>query len=63
MSRAVQLLAYLGLLTALLILLHQYVLYGVLFEVDDLHHETFAIAFLFFSLGVFLGNSEKAGKP
>lgn len=35
------------------ILLHQWVEFGVLFEVSDLHHETFAISFFFGALVVY----------
>lgn len=63
MLKLTQLIAYISLITALLVLLHQYILYRVWFEVKDIHHETIIIAFLTFSLGIFLGMADKAGKP
>jgi hypothetical protein len=42
-------------LTGFLILLHQYVSYGVWFSLSDVHHETFAVAFVSLGLGVLIG--------
>ncbi len=38
-----------------LILLEQVVTYGVWFEIDDIHHETFAVAFFALGVGIILG--------
>lgn len=35
------------LILALLISIHQYITWGVFFELNDIHHETFIIALLF----------------
>jgi hypothetical protein len=63
MPKPTQLLIYLCFLTGFLILLHQYIFYGVWFEIADIHHETFAIAFFSFGLGILLGVTKKTGKP
>ena len=63
MPKPTQIIAYLSLIIALLALLHQYLAYGVWFEIKDIHHETIIIAFLTFSLGIFLGMADKTGKP
>lgn len=44
---------------SVLILLHQYVLFGIWFEVADLHHETFAVAAFCLGLGLWLGRTGK----
>ena len=50
---------------AFAILLHQVVTFGVWFQFEDLHHETFAIAAFTFGLGVLVGSAvtetKKAG--
>jgi hypothetical protein len=53
--RAVQKLAYISFLMGFLILLEQVVVYGAWFEIDDIHHETFAIAFFSLGFGIILG--------
>jgi hypothetical protein len=63
MPKPTQLLAYLCLLTAILILTQQYIIHGTWFEIADIHHETFSIAFFSFGLGVLLGTAKKTGKP
>ena len=58
----IQTLAYISMLMGFIILLHQYIVYGVWFEVTDIHHETFSIAFFSLSFGIllgFLGRSRK----
>lgn len=35
---------------ALLVIIHQYIFYGVWFEIEDIHHEVFIIALLFGAL-------------
>jgi len=62
MSKA-RLIACLLLCLGFLILVHQYVFYGVWFEIKDIHHETFSVAFFSLSLGILLGAFEKSGKP
>ena len=47
----------------ILILVQQYVFYGVWFEIKDIHHETFSVAFFSLSLGILLGAFEKPGNP
>ena len=42
---------------AFLILLHQEVTFGLWFQIDDLHHETFAIAAVAMGLGVLVGST------
>jgi len=63
MSKPTKYLAYLCLPIGFLILIHQYIFYGTLFEIADIHHETFSIAFFSFGLGVLLGMAKKTGKP
>jgi hypothetical protein len=41
---------------AFLILLHQFLLYGVWFQIKDLHHETFALMCLAAAFGILIGN-------
>ncbi|NIU39505.1 hypothetical protein GWN65_05955 [Candidatus Bathyarchaeota archaeon] len=55
MVRAVQKLAFISFLMGFLILLEQVVTYGVWFEIDDIHHETFAVAFFALGVGIILG--------
>jgi hypothetical protein len=43
-SRVIVLLALALMLVGFIILLHQFIVYGVWFELKDVHHETFAIA-------------------
>jgi hypothetical protein len=62
MSKA-RLIAYILLCLGFLTLVHQYVFYGVWFEIKDIHHETFSVAFFSLSLGILLGAFEKSGKP
>ena len=38
-----------------LILLEQFVGYGAWFEIGDIHHETFAVAFFSLGFGIILG--------
>jgi len=38
-----------------MILLEQYIVYGVWFEIGDVHHETFSVAFFSLSVGILLG--------
>lgn len=54
-ARVVRALAYLSLLFGFLTLLHQYVFWQVWFELDDIHHETFAVALFSFGLGILIG--------
>ena len=63
MPKPTQLLAYFCLLAAILILTHQYIIYGTWFEIADIHHETFSLALFTFSLGVLLGSAKKTAKP
>lgn len=49
-------LVYLMLLVAFLILLHQYLNWGVWFEIRDVHHETFAVAAFTLAVGIWLGS-------
>ena len=63
MFKTTQLLAYFCFSIGLLILIHQYIFYGVWFEIADIHHETFSIALFTFSLGILLGTARKTGKP
>ncbi|MCW3985635.1 MAG: hypothetical protein NWE91_04395 [Candidatus Bathyarchaeota archaeon] len=63
MSRPMRFLVYLCFSLGFLILLHQYILHGVLFEIGDIHHETFSIAFFSLGLGILLGTACKTGKP
>lgn len=44
---------------AFLILLHQFAICGKWFELNDIHHETFAIAFASFGLGIWMGAKKK----
>lgn len=44
-------------LVAFLILFEQYVSFGVWFQVEDLHHETFALMLLALGVGVLIGSS------
>ncbi|MDH5447716.1 MAG: hypothetical protein OEY24_01355 [Candidatus Bathyarchaeota archaeon] len=63
MPKLTQLLAYICLSIGFLILAHQYIFYGIWFEIADIHHETFSIAFFSFGLGILLGSTRKTGKP
>jgi hypothetical protein len=38
-----------------LILLEQFIGYGAWFEIGDIHHETFAVAFFSLGFGIILG--------
>jgi hypothetical protein len=58
-----RLVAYLLLCLGFLTLVHQYVFYGVWFEIEDIHHETFSVAFFSLGLGILLGAYKKVGKP
>ncbi len=62
MSVTIQLLTYFCLAAAFLILLHQYIFYEVWFELADIHHETFSIAFFSFAMGILLGSTSKNGR-
>ncbi|HSV48775.1 MAG TPA: hypothetical protein VLH35_00540 [Candidatus Acidoferrales bacterium] len=42
---------------AFLILLHQEITFGLWFQLEDLHHETFAIAAVAMGLGVLIGSA------
>lgn len=54
-----QSLAYLLFFLAFLVLLHQYVDYDVVFEFEQIHHETWAIALVCLGLGVLVGVKKK----
>lgn len=43
------------LIVGVLILVEQFVNYGVFFQVEDIHHETFAIASFAIALGIMIG--------
>ncbi len=63
MIKAIQALAWVSLLTGFLILLHQYVSYGVWFSLSDVHHETLAVAFGSLGLGILVGLVGRTTKP
>lgn len=52
----IQALAGLCLLIGFLVLLEQYTNSGVWFQLRDVHHETFAVAFFALGLGILLGS-------
>jgi len=49
-------LIFLLLLVAFLIGLHQYFLYGIWFELGDMHHETFIVGVVCIILGLIIGD-------
>ena len=48
-------LALLFLTAGFLVLYQQYVSFGVFFEIEDIHHETFAIGFFALAIGTIIG--------
>ena len=50
-------LALLFLTAGFLVLYQQYVSFGVFFEIEDIHHETFAIGFFALAIGTIIGVS------
>ena len=50
-------LAILFLTAGFLVLYQQYVSFGVFFEIEDIHHETFAIGFFALAIGTIIGVS------
>lgn len=48
-------LAILFVVVGFLILYQQYVSFGVFFQIEDIHHETFAIAFIALGIGTLIG--------
>ena len=50
------LLIILFLLVGVLILVEQYLNYGVFFQILDIHHETFALASFGIALGILIGS-------
>ena len=56
MKKRFKKLIFLLLLGAFLIGVHQYFLYGVWFELKDLHHETFIIGLVCIIFGLFIGD-------
>ena len=59
MSKATLLSVFLCFAFGSLILVHQYVFYGVWFEAADVHHETFSVGLFCLGLGVALGRVMK----
>ncbi len=55
MVRTIHKTAFVSLLMGFLVLLEQYMSYGVWFEMGDVHHETFSVAFFSLSFGILLG--------
>ena len=55
LSRAIYKLAFISLFMGFLILLEQYIAFGVWFEIEDVHHETFSVAFFSLGFGILLG--------
>jgi len=45
------------LIVGIIILLEQYLSYGVWFQVKDVHHETFAIASFALAVGILIGSN------
>ena len=43
-------------IVGVLILLEQYLNYGVWFELDDIHHETFALSSFALVIGIIIGH-------
>jgi len=54
-------LAFLFLVAGFLVLYQQFVSFGVWFQIEDVHHETIALAFFAFGIGILIGVS-MAGK-
>ena len=54
-------LALLFLIAGFLVLYQQYVSYGIFFEIEDIHHETIAMALFALGIGTLIGIS-MAGK-
>jgi len=50
-------LAILFIIAGFLILYQQYVTFGVFFQIEDIHHETFAIGFFALGIGTVIGAS------
>ena len=44
-------------IVGIIILLEQYLSYGVWFQVKDVHHETFAIASFALAVGILIGSN------
>jgi len=44
-------------IVGIIILLEQYLSYGVWFQVKDIHHETFAIASFALAVGILVGSN------
>jgi len=57
-----QIFAAISLLTSFLILMEQYVSYGVWFQIGDIHHETFSIALFSLGLGILIGSVDRTKK-
>ena len=55
MVRAIYKLAFISFCIGFLILLEQYIVIGVWFEISDVHHETFSVAFFSLGFGILLG--------
>jgi hypothetical protein len=49
-------LAVFSFFVGIIILLEQVLKYRVFFEIDDIHHETFALVFIALGLGVLIGS-------
>jgi hypothetical protein len=56
MKREVQKLILLSLLATFLIGFHQFYFYGVWFQLEDLHHETFMVGLLCVAFGLIVGD-------
>jgi len=48
-------LAFLFIVIAFIVLLQQFVSWGIWFEIEDIHHETLAIALTTLAVGIFWG--------
>jgi len=59
MSKATLLFMFVCFAFGSLILVHQYVFYGVWFEAADIHHETFSVGLFCLGLGAALGGVKK----
>jgi hypothetical protein len=49
--------AFIFFVVGFLILLEQYLNYGVWFQIKDIHHETFALSSFALAIGILIGSS------
>lgn len=63
MNSKITVFAVIFFLIGFLVLFEQYMNYGIWFEIEDIHHETFALSFIALAIGLLVGSSNKKNIP